>query len=81
MENTTLQVSDLVKKIKNPLARFNDGDKTTSIYYKENEDWYYLICSKEHFKECTFLCTVNNVNYNETLSRTEFQKIKEYIKK
>lgn len=81
MENTNLQVSDLVKKIKNPLAKFSEGDKTSSIYLKEENDTYYIICSKEHFKECTFFATVKNVAYNETLSRDEFQKIKEYIKK
>ena len=78
---TTLQISDLVKKVKNPLARFNDGEKTSSIYLKDNEDTYYIICSKENFKECTFFATVKNVSYNETLSREEFQKIKEFIKK
>lgn len=78
---TTLQISDLVKKVKNPLARFNDGEKTSSIYLKDNEDTYYIICSKENFKECTFFATVKNVSYNETISREEFQKIKEFIKK
>ena len=77
----TLELSDLVKKIKNPLAKFNDGEKTTSIYLKDKGDTYYVICSKENFKECTFFATVKNVSYNETLSREEFYKIKEYIKK
>ncbi len=77
----TLLITDLVKKIKNPLAKFNDGEKTTSIYLKDQEDTYYVICSKENFKECTFFATVKNVSYNETLSREEFYKIKEYIKK
>ena len=77
----TLLITDLVKKIKNPLAKFNDGEKTSSIYLKEKDDTYYVICSKENFKECTFLATVKNVSYNETLSREEFYKIKEYIKK
>lgn len=77
----TLELSDLVKKIKNPLAKFNDGEKTSSIYLKDKGDTYYVICSKENFKECTFFATVKNVSYNETLSREEFYKIKEYIKK
>ena len=77
----TLEITDLVKKIKNPLAKFNDGEKTSSIYLKEKDDTYYVICSKENFKECTFFATVKNVSYNETLSREEFYKIKEYIKK
>ena len=77
----TLLITDLVKKIKNPLAKFNDGEKTTSIYLKDQEDTYYVICSKENFKECTFFATVKNVSYNETISREEFYKIKEYIKK
>lgn len=77
----TLLITDLVKKIKNPLAKFNDGEKTTSIYLKDKGDTYYVICSKENFKECTFFATVKNVSYNETLSREEFYKIKEYIKK
>ena len=77
----TLLITDLVKKIKNPLAKFNDGEKTTSIYLKDQEDTYYVICSKENFKECTFFATVKNVSYNETLSREEFYKIKEYVKK
>ena len=77
----TLLITDLVKKIKNPLAKFNDGEKTTSIYLKDQEDTYYVICSKENFKECTFFATVKNVSYNETISREEFYKIKEYVKK
>lgn len=77
----TLQLSDLAQKLKNPLSKFNDGDKTSSIYLKENDDTYYVICSKEHFKECTFFATVKNVSYNETMTRDQFQKIKEYIKK
>ena len=77
----TLLITDLVKKIKNPLAKFNDGEKTTSIYLKDKGDTYYVICSKENFKECTFFATVKNVSYNETISREEFYKIKEYVKK
>ena len=77
----TLEITDLVKKIKNPLAKYNDGEKTTSIYLKEKDDTYYIICSKENFKECTFFATVKNVPYNETISREEFYKIKEFIKK
>lgn len=30
----TLEITDLVKKIKNPLAKYNEGEKTTSIYLK-----------------------------------------------
>ena len=81
MANETLQVTDLVKKIKNHNARYNDGEKTTSIYIKDNDDTYYIICSKENFKECTFFATVKNVSYNETLTREEFYKIKDFIKK
>ena len=81
MANDTLQITDLVKNIKNPLAKFNEGEKTTSIYLKEKDDTYYIICSKENFKECTFFATVKNVPYNETISRDEFYKIKEFIKK
>ncbi len=81
MENNTLQLSDLVKKIKNPLAQFNDRTKTSSIYLKEEDDTYYIICNKENFKECSFFATVKNVSYNETISREEFYKIKEFIKK
>lgn len=77
----TLEITDLVKKIKNPLAKYNEGEKTTSIYLKEKDDTYYIICSKENFKECTFFATVKNVPYNETISRDEFYKIKEFIKK
>jgi hypothetical protein len=78
---TTLQITDLVKKITNPLAKFNDGEKTSSIYLKDKDDTYYVICSKENFKECTFFATVKNVSYNETISREEFYKIKAQIKK
>jgi hypothetical protein len=81
MASDTLQITDLVKKIKNPLAKYNDGEKTTSIYLKEKDDTYYVICSKENFKECTFFATVKNVPYNETITRDEFYKIKEFIKK
>ena len=77
----TLEITDLVKKIKNPLAKYNDGEKTTSIYLKEKDDTYYIICNKENFKECTFFATVKNVSYNETITREEFYKIKEFIKK
>ena len=77
MANETLQLTDLVKKIKNP----NDRTKTSSIYLKDKDDTYYIICNKENFKECTFFATVKNVSYNETISREEFYKIKDYIKK
>jgi len=81
MENNTLQLTDLIKKIKNPLAKFNDRTKTSSIYLKDNDDTYYIICNKENFKECTFFATVKNVAYNETITREKFYKIKDYIKK
>ena len=81
MENNTLQLSDLVEKIKNPLSKYNDGTKTQSIYLKEQDDTYYIICNKENFKECSFFATVKNVSYNETITREEFYKIKDLIKK
>ena len=81
MAKQTLQTEDLIKKIKSPNAKYNDGTKTQSIYLKEKDDTYYIICNKENFKECTFFATVKNVSYNETISREEFYKIKESLKK
>jgi len=77
----TLELTDLIKKIKNPLSKFNDGNKTSSIYLKENDDTYYIICSKENFNECTFFATVKNKSYNELITRQDFYKIKDCIKK
>ena len=51
------------------------------VLQSKKDDTYYIICSKENFKECTFFATVKNVPYNETISRDEFYKIKEFIKK
>ena len=81
MENNTLQLPDLIKKIKNPLAKFNDRTKTSSIYLKENDDTYYIICNKDNFKTCTFYATVKNKPYTELISKEQFNKIKESIKK
>jgi len=81
MAKQTLQPEELINKIKSPNAKYNDGTKTQSIYLKEKDDTYYIICNKENFKECTFFATVKNVSYNETISREEFYKIKDYVKK
>ena len=80
MENT-LELTDMVDRIKNPLSTYRDGEKTQSIYLKQNGDTFYVICSKDNFKECTFFATVDNVSYVKILPRDEFYMIKEYIKK
>ena len=75
------ELDSLIKAITNSSAKYEERKQTVSIYLKEQDDTYYIICSKENFKECTFFATVKNVPYNETITREEFYKIKEFIKK
>ena len=75
------EVETLIDKVFNSLAKYEERKQTVSIYLKEQDDTYYIICNKENFKECTFFATVKNVSYNETITREEFYKIKDYIKK
>ena len=75
------EVETLIDKVFNSSAKYEERKQTVSIYLKEQDDTYYIICNKENFKECSFFATVKNVSYNETISREEFYKIKDYIKK
>ena len=75
------ELDSLIKTITNSSAKFEERKQTVSIYLKEQDDTYYIICNKDNFKTCTFYATVRNKPYTELISKEQFNKIKESIKK
>jgi len=75
------EVETLIDKVFNSLAKYEERKQTVSIYLKEQDDTYYIICNKDNFKTCTFYATVKNKPYTELISKEQFNKIKESIKK
>jgi uncharacterized membrane protein (UPF0182 family) len=75
------ELDSLIKTITNSSAKFEERKQTVSIYLKEQDDTYYIICNKDNFKTCTFYATVKNKPYTELISKEQFNKIKESIKK
>ena len=75
------ELDSLIKAITKPSAKYEERKQTLYIYLKEEDDTYYIICNKDNFKTCTFFATVKNQAYNETITRQQFDKIKEGIKK
>lgn len=75
------ELDSLIKAITKPSAKYEERKQTVSIYLKEQDDTYYIICNKDNFKTCTFYATVKNKPYTETISKEQFNKIKESIKK
>ena len=75
------ELDSLIKTITNSSAKFEERKQTVSIYLKEQDDTYYIICNKDNFKTCTFYATVKNKPYTELISKEQFIKIKESIKK
>ena len=75
------EVETLIDKVFNSLAKYEERKQTVSIYLKEENDTYYIICNKDNFKTCTFYATVKNKPYTESISKEQFNKIKESIKK
>ena len=75
------ELDSLIKAITNSSAKYEERKQTVSIYLKEQDDTYYIICNKDNFKTCTFYATVKNKPYNESISKEQFNKIKESIKK
>jgi uncharacterized membrane protein (UPF0182 family) len=75
------ELDSLIKTITNSSAKFEERKQTVSIYLKEQDDTYYIICNKDNFKTCTFYATVKNKPYTESISKEQFNKIKESIKK
>lgn len=75
------ELDSLIKTITNSSAKYEERKQTVSIYLKEQDDTYYIICNKDNFKTCTFYATVKNKPYTETISKEQFNKIKESIKK
>lgn len=75
------ELDSLIKTITNSSAKYEERKQTVSIYLKEQDDTYYIICNKDNFKTCTFYATVKNKPYTESISKEQFNKIKESIKK
>jgi len=75
------ELDSLIKSITNSSAKYEERKQTVSIYLKEQDDTYYIICNKDNFKTCTFYATVKNKPYTESISKEQFNKIKESIKK
>lgn len=75
------ELDSLIKTITNSSAKYEERKQTVSIYLKEQDDTYYIICNKDNFKSCTFYATVKNKPYTELISKEQFIKIKESIKK
>ncbi len=75
------ELDSLIKAITNSSAKYEERKQTVSIYLKEQDDTYYIICNKDNFKTCTFYATVKNKPYTELISKEQFNKIKESIKK
>ena len=75
------ELDSLIKTITNSSAKFEERKQTVSIYLKEQDDTNYIICNKDNFKTCTFYATVKNKPYTELISKEQFNKIKESIKK
>lgn len=75
------ELDSLIKTITNSSAKYEERKQTVSIYLKEQDDTYYIICNKDNFKSCTFYATVKNKPYTELISKEQFNKIKESIKK
>jgi len=75
------ELDSLIKTITNSSAKYEERKQTVSIYLREQDDTYYIICNKDNFKTCTFYATVKNKPYTELISKEQFNKIKESIKK
>jgi uncharacterized membrane protein (UPF0182 family) len=75
------ELDSLIKTITNSSAKYEERKQTVSIYLKEQDNTYYIICNKDNFKTCTFYATVKNKPYTELISKEQFNKIKESIKK
>lgn len=75
------EVESLIDKVFNSLAKYEERKQTVSIYLKEQDDTYYIICNKDNFKTCTFYATVNNKPITETISKDLFYKVKKKIAK
>ena len=75
------EIAGYITKMLQRQAKFEERKQTVSIYLKEQDDTYYIICNKDNFKTCTFYATVKNKPYTELISKEQFNKIKESIKK
>ena len=70
------EVESLIDKVFNSSAKYEERKQTVSIYLKEKDDTYYIICNKDNFKTCTFFATVKNKSITETISKDVFYKVK-----
>ena len=75
------ELDSLIKAITNSSAKYEERKQTVSIYLKEQDDTYYIICNKDNFKTCTFYATVKNKSITETISKETFNKVKKRITK
>ncbi len=78
---TMTEVETLIDKVFNSLAKYEERKQTVSIYLKEQDDTYYIICNKDNFKTCTLFATVKNKPITETISKEIFYKVKKKITK
>ena len=75
------ELDSLIKAITNSSAKYEERKQTVSIYLKEQDDTYYIICNKDNFKTCTLFATVKNKPITETISKEIFYKVKKKITK
>jgi hypothetical protein len=74
-------VETLINKVFNSSAKYEERKQTVSIYLKEQDDTYYIICNKDNFNTCTFFATVKNKSITETISKDLFYQVKKKITK
>ena len=74
-------VETLINKVFNSSAKYEERKQTVSIYLKEQDDTYYIICNKDNFYTCTFFATVKNKSITETISKDLFYQVKKKITK
>jgi len=75
------EVETLIDKVFNSSAKYEERKQTVSIYLKEQDDTYYIICNKDNFKTCTFYATVKNKSITEIIPKETFNKVKKRITK
>jgi len=75
------ELDSLIKTITNSSAKYEERKQTVSIYLKEQDDTYYIICNKDNFKTCTFYATVKNKSITEIIPKETFNKVKKRITK
>ena len=52
------ELDSLIKAITNSSAKYEERKQTVSIYLKEQDNTYYIICNKDNFKRCSFVGSI-----------------------